>query len=334
MRLADLDLIIPVVTLLLGLGLGLGLELVARRCRPGSLGRELLRRARLSLTTSLVVGGLGWWLFDLLGRIGWPLPRSGREVRDLALTVGLMWTLLRCKSSLVSRIAGDPRWLPARSRPNRAFVLDLLDKLISAVVVLLGSLELLRQFGVAPALLLTASGIGAAALGLGAKTLLENLLGGVMLYVNRPFTVGDTIALPDRSLRGKVRAIGLHSTELITAERQPLFIPNALFAQHAIVNTSRPPLRRLELGLTLRPAQPSDLGRVIEALEALLRRQGEVLAEPAPQVQLVDYRGAGAELRLEAWCRNDPVVLDALRHRLLLELGPLLEGLGARLTPE
>ena len=93
-------------------------------------------------------------------------------------------------------------------------------------------------------MLLTASGIGAAAVGFGAKALMENLLSGVVIYLFRPFTVGDWIDLPDKRLAATARTIGSYYTELFTAEREPLFVPNALFAGFAVANDSRRDHRR------------------------------------------------------------------------------------------
>ncbi|MCX5948924.1 MAG: mechanosensitive ion channel family protein [Cyanobacteria bacterium] len=92
--------------------------------------------------------------------------------------------------------------------------------------------------------MLTTSGFGTAVVGFGAKALLENLLSGVMIYLFHPFTVGDWIELPDKRLPGTARTIGSYYTELLTAEREPLLVPNALFAGFAVANDSRRDHRR------------------------------------------------------------------------------------------
>ncbi|MCX5948922.1 MAG: hypothetical protein NTY67_12330 [Cyanobacteria bacterium] len=61
----------------------LGLEMLARQFRADTLDQVLLQRSRLSISATLLVGVLGWWLLDEQRRLGWELPREGRDVRDL-----------------------------------------------------------------------------------------------------------------------------------------------------------------------------------------------------------------------------------------------------------
>jgi MscS family membrane protein len=316
-------------SLLLAVAAWLGIDLIARQFPVASLGRTLLQRVRLSVSATLLVGGLLWWLFELLARLGWELPRSGREVRDVVISLGVAWTLLRCKAPLLRRIEHEPRWLPQRSQADRSALLDLTDKLFSSTVLLLAALVALQLLGVSPALLLTASGIGAAAVGFGAKALVENLLSGVMIYVFRPFAVGDWIELPDRKLAGKVQAIGSYYTELLSAEREPLFVPNALFAGFAVANVSRRDHRRLLLTAALRA---EDAERA-EALTTELRRMlaAHPQLEPSlPQRAYVTHLdGAGLHLQLEAFGPADPEVSACLRQQLLLAMAAVVRRQGA-----
>ena len=308
-----------IVSLLLAAAAWLGLQLLAGRCPRGSLGRALLQRARLSVSATLLVGGLGWWLFDLLDRLGWNLPRDGREVRDLVVTLGVAWTLLRCKRVLIGQDELPPGWLSQRSPSDRAFLLDLIDKLISAVVILLASLEVLRLLGVSPTLLLTASGIGAAAVGFGSKALVENLLSGVMLYVYRPFNVGDQIELPDRRLAGTVRRIGMYYSELQTPERERLFVPNAIFAGFAVANLSRRDHRRLVLELALRPEDLPLVAAICADLAQQLQQNPDLAADLPQRIHLSGIDDAGVHLRLEAFAvSGEPEAFHLLRQQLLL----------------
>lgn len=320
---------IAAASLLLAALAWLGLELLARRFAAGSLGRGLLHRSRLSISATLLLAGLAWSLFDLLERVGWQLPREGRELRDVLITLGVMWTLLRCKRTLLEHAAGHPGWLQQRSGSDRTFLLDLINKLITAVVVLAGGLEVLRLLGVSPALLLTASGIGAAAVGFGAKALVENLLSGLMLYLHRPFVVGEYIELPERRLAGTVRAIGAYYSELLTPEQQPLYVPNALFAINAIINGSRRPHRRLLLNFSLQPQHHPTVAAITAELQRALERDQGVEPTLPRRAHLVGFDEAGLLLRLECFSGSDPEDHYALQQRLLLLIGTVVERHGA-----
>ena len=307
---------------------GLGLDRLARSCRPNGLLRPLLQRARLSVSVTLLLAPLVGWLFDRLDAIGWDLPRDGRELRDVVLTVGVIWTLLRIKDRLLA-------WLAARSPgpegAERAFLIDVFDKLLLSGVLLLGGLQVLRLLGISAALLLTASGIGAAAVGFGARALVENLLSGVMLYVNRPFVVGDAVELPERRLAGHVRAIGLYYTELVGLDGRPSYVPNALFAANAIVNGSRRQERQVLLNLTLRPQDTARL----EEISRALRHELAGLEGLRPERPLLVHGGwseAGPELRIEAYAEGDLEVALELRQTLVLRAAALVERHGAALS--
>ncbi|MFM7361016.1 MAG: mechanosensitive ion channel family protein [Cyanobium sp.] len=320
---------IALFSLLLAALAWLGLELLTRQFHAGTLGRVLLQRSRLSISATLLVGGLGWWLLDELRRLGWELPREGRDVRDVVISLGIAWTLLRCKAPLIHQIEANPRWLPQRSPADRRSLLDLTDKLLSTTVLLLAALVVLQLLGVSPALLLTASGIGAAAVGFGAKALVENLLSGVMIYVFRPFTVGDWIELPDRRLAGTVRAIGSYYTELLTAEREPLFVPNALFAGFAVANGSRRDHRRLLLEVSLRPEDAERAAAITAELRHTLAHHPAIdqLLPQRVHVSAIDQRGL--LLRLEAFGPADREASQNLRQELLLALAAAVRRHGA-----
>ncbi|MFM1800625.1 MAG: hypothetical protein RLZZ117_2903 [Cyanobacteriota bacterium] len=327
MRLLDgpLQLPVPLSALLLAAGAWLGLDLLASRLPGGAIGARLLRRARLSLSLTLLLAGLTGWLHSRLEATGWDLPGDPRGVRDALLTLGLMWTLLRLKTTLLRHLGQDEEWWPGRNPRERASALDLIDKTVTGLVALLGGLAVLKLLGVSAGVLLTASGLGAAALGFGARTLVENLLSGLMIYLNRPFAVGDHIELPSQRFAGRVQAIRLFSTELLTPDGEALYLPNGLFLQSAVVNSSRRPHRRLlvDIDLTL-PAEPATLRSQAEGILAALRqwlaRQPQVADDPPPRVAFTALHDGALRLRVESTVDTDLDLFHALRQDLLLEV--------------
>jgi MscS family membrane protein len=249
----------------------------------------------------------------------------------VVISLGIAWTVLRCKPPLIRQIEGDRRWLAQRTATDRRALLDLTDKLISATILLLAALVVLRLLGVSPALLLTASGIGAAAVGFGAKALVENLLSGVMIYLFRPFTVGDWIALPDKRLSGSVEAIGSYYTELLTAEREPLFVPNALFAGFAVANASRRHHRRLLLELALRPEDAERVEAIAADLRQTLMNSPAVVNELPRRVHVSGLDSQGLHLRLEAFGPADADAFHSLRQALVLAMAAAMRRHGAAL---
>lgn len=296
--------------LLLVLAAALGLQWLQRQLPADSLLQSLARRSRLSLLVTL--GGL------------WLTAQGGASLRQGLLTVGLVWTLLRCKGTLLRHAQAHPQWLPGRSEREQAFLLDVGNKAITLLAVLIAGVSVLRLAGVSPAVLLTASGVGAAAVGFGAKAVVENLLSGVMLYVHRPFAVGDAIELPDRRLSGRVQRIGSFYTELRSEEGQPLYLPNALFAGIAVGNLSRRQQRRLTLELAPPALSAAALETLVQTLRARLTAANGS-GDDAWQVHLLPGPAGEPVLRLEGPGPAEAGAYAERRQQLLLLTQAALE---------
>lgn len=329
------DLQIPLAAAVLAVVVWLLLESFGRRCRPGSLPRALLLSGRLSLTGAILLAGLGWWLAQLADPALVNLAHDGAEVRDLLLTIGVVWTLLRWKGELAMRAEHyGAQLLPRLSERDRLFLLDVLDKLIGTAAALIVVLELLELLGVSAGVVLTAGGFGAAALAFGARTIVENGLSGLSLYINRPFTIGETISLPALKLLGTVETVGWFYTELRDPERQRLYIPNGLFTSQALINTARIDHRRLWIEFNLRRGDRARVEAITTALEQHLAGLEGLDHCQEPAVHLVGYGDTGLQLRLLCYSAGgEPAAAWALRQRLLLLIGDVVEQHGAALAP-
>ncbi|MFM1811072.1 MAG: hypothetical protein RLZZ336_10 [Cyanobacteriota bacterium] len=304
------------------------LDLLAARFPSGSLGRRLLKRCRLSLSATLLLAGASWWLLSLLSGLGWNAPRSAVQVRDALVALGVMWTLLRCKGVLLRRIqasgvVGDD------TNSETLYLFDLSNKLITTVVVLIGVIEALELLGVSPQVLLAASGFGAAALGFGARVLIENLLSGVMLYINRPFVIGDLIQIPALNLGGTVSAISIYYTRLLTADQQPLYVPNAVFANNAVINGKRRSHRELVIDFGLRFSDRATIEAITADLRAVLHQIPDIEAGLPQRVHFKGFGESSLDLRLQCFCSSDLDAALDLQQRLLLEIAAVVERHGA-----
>ena len=319
---------LALAALLASAGSWLLLDLLASRAASGSLVRRLIKRCRLSISATLLLAGLSWWLLSLLVQLGWEAPRSAQQVRDALLALGLMWTLLRCKGVLLGHIHAT-RLSGAGGDSHTLYLFDLSNKLITAVVVLIGVIEALELLGVSAQVLLAASGFGAAALGFGARVLIENLLSGVMLYINRPFVIGDLIQVPGLNLSGTVNAISIYYTQLLTQDRQPLYVPNAVFASNAVINSKRRGHRELVLAFGLRYCDRAAIGPITTELRELLQHTEGVEAELPKRVHFSGFGESSLDLQLQCFCSSDLDAALDLQQRLLLEIAAVVERHGA-----
>lgn len=323
----QLSLPIPVLGILLAAGAWLSLQLVGKRLPSGSLGRALVLRSRLSLTLTILVSSTAWWLLSLLGPELLPLPMGSMDVRNELIFIGLIWTLLRWKGEIWRKAdTYSQQVFPNLPQRERLYLFDLSDKLLTVLVVVIISLELLRLLGTPTALLATAGGFGAAALGFGARTIVENGLSGISLYINRPFVVGDLIRIPAEDVNGTVQTISWFYTELRDPERQPIFIPNSIFTVKPIINVARIDSRRVWIDFGLRYDDRAAIEPIISELREQLDSNKSIDHDKSAAVHFVGYGESSLNLRLLCYVASGDIQAAwDLQQELLLRIGEVVE---------
>lgn len=313
---------IPLAGALLALVVWLVLDRLGRRCRSDSLARALLRNGRLSIAGAIAISGIGWWLAG---------PAQGPQVRDLLLTIGVVWTLLRWRSELKQRAEHyAAQLLPHLAPKDQLFLFDVLDKLLSSAALLVVVFKALELLGVSAGVLITAGGFGAAALGFGARTIVENGLSGLSLYINRPFTLGDTINLPALNLLGTVEQVGWFYTELRDPDRQRIYIPNGVFTSQAVQNLAQIDNRRIWIEFGLRYADRGRIAAITHRLGERLESLAGVDLAKDRLVHFIDYGDSSLQLRLLCFTASGDIhAAWALRQQVLLLIGEVVEQAGA-----
>lgn len=326
-----LDLQIPLGGVLLALLSWLGLEVVGRRCRPRSLLRGLLFTSRLSVASTFLLAGLGWWLGLLLDPLVINLERDGHEVRELLVALGVAWTLLRWHTELRrNRDRYAAEILPRLNQQDRHFLFDVIQKLISIAIWAIVIAELLQLVGVSAAVLVTAGGFGAAAVGFGAQGIVSNSLSGLSLYVNRPFIVDDFIEIPSEELSGTVEEIGWFYTRLRSRDRQPVYVPNTIFTRSPVVNNTAVDNRRVWIDFSLSFADRPLIPAIVAELEQLLAGHPGVAQHKTLAVHFTGYGESSLNLRLLCHCIGQSLEEGwALQQELLLAIGAVVERHGA-----
>ncbi|MDI9406970.1 MAG: mechanosensitive ion channel [Chitinophagaceae bacterium] len=326
-----LDLQIPLGGLLLALLSWVGLEVVGRRCRPRSLLRGLLLTSRLSVTSTCLLAGLGWWLALQLDPLVIDLERDGHEVRELLVALGAAWTLLRWHSELRrNRARYAEEILPRLNEQDRHFLFDVLQKLISIAIWAIVVYELMQLVGVSAAVLVTAGGFGAAAVGFGAQGIVSNSLSGLSLYVNRPFIVDDFIEIPAEQLSGTVEEIGWFYTRLRNRERQPVYVPNTIFTKSPVINNTAVDNRRVWIDFNLRFADRPRVPAIVAELEQLLADHPGVAQHQTRAVHVTGYGESSLKLRLLCFSAGHSVEEGwGLQQELLLAIGAAVQRHGA-----
>ena len=162
-------------------------------------------------------------------------------------------------------------------------------------------IALLGYFGVETtsfAALIAAMGIAVGAAWAG---LLANFAAGAFLIVLRPFKVGDFVTMA--GITGTVKEIGLFATTVNTPDNVRTAIGNNKIFSDNIQNFTANPYRRVER--TAQLAHGVDPNDAIARLKNALSPISNVLAEPAPDVEIIDFNLNGTVLAVRPYCHND-----------------------------
>ena len=143
-------------------------------------------------------------------------------------------------------------------------------KLLRLSVIITGVLVILQTMGYSVSGVLAFGGVGGIAVGFAAKDLLANFFGGMMVYMDRPFSVGDWVRSPDRKIEGTVEHIGWRLTRIRTFDKRPLYVPNSMFTSIALENPSRMSHRRIYETMGVRYDDVSQLPSIIAKVKQML----------------------------------------------------------------
>jgi MscS family membrane protein len=154
----------------------------------------------------------------------------------LTLTLALGWLLSRCFEAYFDTYLLDAALKGGRKTNSELLLIARFLANFGIVVVLtivFGQTHHINVFGIVASL-----GVGGIAVAFAAQKVLEQLLGGVVIYIDRPFTVDDYVGLPDGTF-GRVEAIGLRSTKIRTSGKGTLaIVPNSAIIQATVENFS------------------------------------------------------------------------------------------------
>jgi len=222
----------------------------------------------------------------------------------------ILWTLVAIRLSrtvfkvLIKRKHGDTALISA---------LPLLDNLIMVILLAHSAFWLLDLWRVNVTPLLASAGIVTAAVALASKDTLANFFGGVSIFVDRPYRLGDYIDLGPGE-RGQVVDIGVRSTRLLTRDDVLITIPNAVMANAKIINESGQ-VPRYRVRAAVGVGYASDPDQVEEVLLSALEGLHEILPSPKPRVRFRRFGESSLDFELLAWVHN-----PADRGRILHEL--------------
>ncbi len=157
--------------------------------------------------------------------------------------------------------------------------------------------------------LMAAVGVG---LGFGLQEIVSNFVSGIILLVERPVQVGDTVTVGNMS--GKVRRINIRATTILNFDRQEVILPNRSLITREVTNWTRgDTINRLVISIGV--AYGSDVEKVSEILIQIAREDPDVMKDPGPSVVFMQHGDSSLDFNLRVFIPS-PEFIMVLRDRL------------------
>lgn len=216
---------------------------------------------------ALAVVLLGAWFgYDHL-HFGEGADAFMEHVFSIAVALDVTWLAARLIDALVGNFLAR---VTERSESKMVGqVTPILQKTLRSTVWILGIIMALNNAGYDVGALLAGVGIGGLAMAMAAKDFVANIFGGITVFVDKPFLVGDRIAVS--GIDGTVQEIGIRSTRIKTLAGRMVTIPNNKFTDGVVENITAEPARkvRLDLGLTY-DTTPEQIERALQLLQEVI----------------------------------------------------------------
>ena len=250
----------------------------------------------------------------------------GREVGVILL---LAWFAVRFISYLETHL-GDKAYGPARVDQTTAMAVG---KLLRASVVLTALLIVLQSLGFSVTGVLAFGGIGGIALGFAARDLLANFFGALMLYLDRPFSVGDWVRSSDRDIEGTVEEIGWRLTRIRTFDQRPLYVPNSVFASIAVENPQRMKNRRIYETIGVRYDDLDTLKPIIDDVREMLRTHPAIDTTRILMVNFVSFGPSSLDFFVYTFTKTtDWAEFHGIKEEILFRIAAIVAGHGAEVA--
>jgi MscS family membrane protein len=204
------------------------------------------------------------------------------RVRQIGVLYAIVWFLYTFVRNVEKNIIENAK---RDDREIDQTTVNALGRVVRITIVVTAILIGLDTLGFNIAGLMAAGGIGGLAIGLAAKDMLANFFGGITVFIDRPFGIGDWILLKDKGIEGVVEEIGWRQTTIRKFDKRPVYVPNAMFTTASVENPSRMTHRRINETIGLRYQDIAQMEAITDAVREMLTNHPEIDEKQTLMVQ-------------------------------------------------
>jgi small-conductance mechanosensitive channel len=232
--------------------------------------------------------------------------------RICASFIALAWltTLLKIVNFLADNL------ISLREKLGRD-LLSLIHRTFFVVLIFLTITSWFWIWGIDLTPVFASAGVAGIAIALAARDTLANFFGGISLFLDKVYRVGDYVVI-DNSERGEVVEVGIRSTRIITRDDVLVNIPNSIMATSKIINESAPyPQYRIKIPVGV--AYGTDLDQVESILLDIAAGNKGIVTQPFPRFRVRALADSAVECELLVWVK-DPRDRGLQIHLFLKEI--------------
>ena len=232
------------------------------------------------------------------------------QLADTLLILLVGWLLHRVSTGIEKELLSEHRG--PRDSDDRATI-SAVARLARITVWVLSALMVLQSLGV------SVSGLLA--------------FGGLSIYLDRPFAVGDWIRSPDRSIEGTVEDIGLRVTRIRTFDQRPLYVPNSTFSSVSLENPSRMTNRRIYETIGVRYEDAGRVAKIVSDVQTMLKEHEDIAQDRTMIVNFNHMAPSSLDFFIYAFTKTTNwVEYHAIKENVLLRILEIVERNGAQIA--
>ena len=178
-------------------------------------------------------------------------------------------------------------------------LMPLFQKLSNIIIFFAGIMILLKMWNIDITPLLASAGIAGFVIAFAAQDTLSHLFGGISIYFDKPFRVGDRVQLESGEI-GDVLEIGIRSTRIKTFDETVVILPNSKIANSKIINYNQP-ASKIKEKITIGVAYGSDINKVKKMLLNIAENTEGVEEDPEPSVYFTEFLDHALEFVIVTW---------------------------------
>jgi len=308
------------------------LSRLVKRLRPTEKAWDdaLVSAIQKPLSVFIWIVGMAFAAQIVQSKTGAAIFGAIEPIRDVGVIATITWFLIRLIKQIEKNIVEKGQ------QSDQFFdrtTVDVSGKILRMSLIITAVLVTMQTLGYSISGILAFGGIGGIAVGFAAKDLLANFFGGLMIYLDRPFALGDWIRSPDKEIEGTVEEIGWRLTKIRTFDKRPLYVPNSVFTSISVENPSRMENRRIHETVGIRYEDFDKMAAIVNDVRRMLIDHPEIDTGKTLIVNFNSYAPSSLDFFIYTFTKETEWVrFHEIKQDVLLKVGEIIARHGAEIA--